>query len=506
MKIILFLLIILSSVPFAWADDVQLGTPKETIRTASVSANSLYVPAGVRGGRAVGRTGNTIEEKNLGKALELPASDLFSQDDTVDNSNDFELKFPEEDLPRSDIPLTVNDKVEYFVDYFQGPGRKAFARWLSRSERYIPMMKQVLKDEGLPEDLVYLAMIESGFSPNAYSVAKAVGPWQFMSGTGKRYSLRIDPWIDERRDPLKSTVAAALYLKELYGLFNKDWYLAAAGYNAGENKILRAIDIYSSRDFWQLSQGSYLKRETKNYVPKLLAAAIIAKDPARYGFADVAYLPPVEFDTVLIPSQTDLDLITRLTGVSMENIRELNPALRKGCTPPNYPNFELKLPKGKKEAFLQEFAKVPEDKRYAEKIVYARYRAGRRDTLTSVARRFGVKPEEIAELNHLGETSKLRGKMLTLPLREDSAKATSQPERNHTRVARSCKKEFVKYYTVKHGDTLTAVAKRFNVSARIIAAWNNLRGKLALNPGKRIIVAKFVEKRGSMVRQGDENS
>jgi membrane-bound lytic murein transglycosylase D len=500
MKIILFILIALSSVPFAWADETQPGTPTQTIRTASVSTYSSHASSG-----AVSRTASTVEEKNLSKALELPASDLFSQDDPVDSSNDFELKFPEEELPQSDIPLTVNNKVEYFVNYFQGPGRKSFARWLSRSERYIPMMKQVLKNEGLPEDLVYLAMIESGFSPHAYSVAKAVGPWQFISGTGKRYSLRIDSWIDERRDPLKSTIAAALYLKELYSLFNKDWYLAAAGYNAGENKILRAIDMYSSRDFWQLSQGSYLKRETKDYVPKLLAAAIIAKDPARYGFADVAYLPPIEFDTVVIPSQTDLSLLAGIAGLSLENIRELNPALRKGCTPPNYPNYELKIPKGKKEDFLLEFAKIPEDKRYTEKIVYTRYRAGRRDTLASIARRFGVKQEEIAELNHLGATSKLRGKMLTLPFRGDSVRTPSEPERSHSRVARSGKKEFVKYYTVKHGDTLTTVARRFNVSARIIAAWNNLRGKLTLNPGKRIIVAKFVEKRGSMVRKDDEN-
>ena len=183
------------------------------------------------------------------------------------------------------------------------------------------MMKEVFKREGMPEDLVYVAMIESGFQMHARSFANAVGPWQFISGTGRRYSLRIDQWIDERKEPLKATMAAALYLKELSSIFNGDWYLAAAGYNAGENKILRAIDMYNTSDFWELSRGSYLKRETKEYVPKLLAAAIIAKDPAHYGFSDVAYLPPIEFDTVKIPTRTNLELAAKLAGTSYENIR-----------------------------------------------------------------------------------------------------------------------------------------------------------------------------------------
>lgn len=505
MKTMLFLLIALTSARFAGAEIIQSTPPENRILTASASTASQHVYGSAKDGRSIRKTGSLNEEGGLGKALELPPSDQFTLDDPADNSNDFELKLPEETLPGSDIPLTVNNKVEYFVNFFQTSGKKSFTRWLSRSERYIPMMKQILKKEGLPEDLVYLAMIESGFSPHAYSVANAVGPWQFISGTGKRYSLRIDSWIDERRDPIKSTMAAALYLKELYGLFNKDWYLAAAGYNAGENKILRAIDMYNSRDFWQLSQGSYLKRETKDYVPKLLAAAIIAKDPARYGFADVAYLPPIEFDTVSIPSRTDLDLIAQITGISRENIRELNPELRKWCTPPDYPNYELKLPKGTKEIFQREFAKISEDKRYEEKVVYRRYRAGRKDTLASISRKFNVKPEEIVELNHLGRSARLRGKVLVLPAGASSPVASAEAPRVSVANQRKSKKEFVKYYTVKHGDTIRTVAKRFNISEKIIVAWNNLKGRMKLNPGKRIIIAKFVEKNGSMVRQGEDN-
>jgi membrane-bound lytic murein transglycosylase D len=504
-KSLLFLFVALSFAHFAWADEMPSLTTENKIITASASLSSRSLSGGGKEMRPSGKSVNPGMERDLGKALELQASDVFAPEEPSGNSGDYELKLPEESLPESDIPLTVNAKVDFFVNYFQTDGRKDFARWLSRSERYIPMMKDILKKEGLPEDLVYLAMIESGFSPRARSSANAVGPWQFISGTGKRYSLRIDSWIDERRDPIKSTVAAALYLKELYGLFNKDWYLAAAGYNAGENKILRAIDMYNSRDFWQLTQGSYLKRETKDYVPKLLAAAIIAKDPARYGFADVAYLPPIEFDTVVIPTQTDLNVIASITGVSSENIRELNPELKKWSTPPDYPNYELKLPKGKKEIFLREYAKIPAEKRFEEKITYEHYRARRKDTIVSISSRFGLKPEDVAELNHLKMTAKLRGKVLILPARADSVPAASETRHVASGESRKAAKAFVKYYTVRHGDTLHTVAKRFNISARILAAWNHLKSRTSLSPGKRIIVAKFIEKNGSMVRQAELN-
>lgn len=444
------------------------------------------------------RLASLANETSLSLALDLSPSESFAAEEPDRLTGEFELILPEEDLPDSDIPLTLNSKVEYFIRYFQASGRESFARWLSRSERYIPMMKEVLKKEGLPEDLVYLAMIESGFSPNAFSVASAVGPWQFMAATGKRYALRIDQWIDERRDPLKSTIAAAMYLKELYGMFDQDWYLAAAGYNAGENKILRAIGMYNSRDFWQLSKGSYLKRETKDYVPKLLAAAIIAKDPAKYGFADVAYLAPIELDTVKIPSQTDLELVAKICDVPYQTIRDLNPELRRWCTPPDYPDYELKIPRGKKGMFEAEFAKVPAELRFTEKVIYSRYRAKKKDTLATVARRFGTTPQALMELNHLGKGTRLKGKLLTVPAKGAAPAGQIAEARSAAGQGGEKGREFNKYYTVKKGDTLTSLARRFNVSTKFLAAWNNLKGRLALHPGKRIIVAKYVEKRGTM--------
>jgi peptidoglycan lytic transglycosylase D len=444
-------------------------------------------------------------ELQLGRSLELPAADLAMVAGDTALLDEFELRLPEENLPESDIPLTLNSRVEYFIRFFQTRGRGAFSRWLSRSERYIPMMKEVLRKEGLPEDLVYLAMIESGFTPHAYSVASAVGPWQFMSGTGKRYALRIDDWIDERRDPLKSSVAAALYLKELYSLFNNDWYLAAAGYNAGENKILRAIDMYKSRDFWQLAQGSYLKRETKEYVPKLLAAAIIAKEPAKFGFADVAYLPALELDTVTIPSRTDLELVARLIDVPYQTLKELNPELRRWCTPPDYSDYQLKLPRGKKGQFEAEFANVAVDQRYSERLVYSKYRVKKKETLVAIARRYNTTPEALAELNHLKQGARLRGRQLLVPIQLAAAKPAA-PAPETSAAAAGAAKDQATYYTVRKGDTLAALAKRFNVSATILSAWNNLKGKVALRPGKRLIVARSAAKDGGPTATPQDNS
>jgi len=427
----------------------------------------------------------------------LPSSEagLFTLDELKENHALVEeLELPDVDLSSADIPLTLNNKVEYFLYYFQTTARQSFARWLSRSSRYIPMMKEILKREGMPEDLVYVAMIESGFHMNARSWANAVGPWQFVSGTGRRYSLRIDQWIDERKDPVKATTAAALYLKELYSLFKGDWYLATAGYNAGENKILRAIDRYNTNDFWEISRGSYLKRETKEYVPKLLAAAIIAKDPARYGFIDIAYQPPIEFDTVKIPSRTDLDLVAKITGTTYDLIRELNPDLRHWCTPPNYPDYELKIPKGTRERFEVGFAKIPVDQRFTEKKMYTRYQVPKKDTsLAYVARRFGTTPAILAELNGISKKTRIAGKNLVVPVKQtvnfSSEGRTQQADKNaHSR-----------YYTVKKGDTLDSLSRRFKVSIKMLAAWNNLKGKMALKPGRRIVVAKFIKKNGELL-------
>jgi len=480
----IIIILLLCALPASAAEPTQ-ALLTELTRPSAPSLAASEMPALV----------SPVELEDVRGQLSASTADLFTLDELNGKNEDAaELNLPDVDLPLSDVPLALNSKVEYFLYYFQTGGRSFFSRWLSRSSRYIPMMKEILKREGMPEDLVYVAMIESGFQVHAQSWANAVGPWQFISETGRRYSLRIDQWVDERKDPVKATTAAALYLKELYGIFNGDWYLAAAGYNAGENKILRAISMYNTSDFWEISRGSYLKRETKEYVPKLLAAAIIAKDPARYGFSDIAYLPAIEFETVKIPSRTDLELVAKLAGTTYETIRDLNPDLRHWCTPPNYPDYELKLPRGTKQQFELDYAKVPEEKRFTEKVLYTKYQARKKDSLKSVARRFGTSTQVLSELNGLSKKTRIAGRTLTVPVKQ-----TVDFNQEGRAVQTKLKKgTFAKYYTVKKGDTLDVVAKRFNVSSRLLSSWNNLKNKVALKPGRRLIVAKFTEKNGAM--------
>ncbi|MGH7829188.1 MAG: transglycosylase SLT domain-containing protein, partial [Candidatus Binatia bacterium] len=257
------------------------------------------------------------------------------------------------------IPVVENDRVRYFVDFFSARKKDFFERALSRSGRYIPMMATILRDEGLPEDLVYLSLIESGFSPYAYSRAKAVGPWQFIRSTGLRYGLAINWWVDERRDPVKATRAAAAYLKDLHLLFG-EWFLAAAAYNAGEGKIGRAMNRSRTNDFWRLSQKKYLKQETRNYVPKFIAAALIARDPERHGFGDVEYQDPLEYDEVTITAPLQLKIAAELADTTVDAIKELNPALLRNYTPPSEEGFTLRLPAGKAEVFAQAHEMLPD--------------------------------------------------------------------------------------------------------------------------------------------------
>jgi len=317
--------------------------------------------------------------------------------------------------PDFDIPIVINEKVEEFIHYFQTTRRDRFVTWLARSGRYIPVMKKLLKEHGLPEDLVYMAFIESGFDPYAYSRSKAVGPWQFIYLTGKRYGLRVNWWVDERRDPEKSTIAAAKYLKDLYETF-ACWYLAAAGYNAGEYKIVKAMKRYRTEDFWKLTEVKYLKRETKNYVPLMIAAALVAKDPEKYGFADVEYQEPLRYEKVKVPELTSLSLVANACETSLEEIKDLNPELRRGVTPPNETDYEIKIPFGKKDLFLITF----EILRPFEKFEFKTHLVKKGETLKGIAKRYRVDLEPLLEINHLTKSSVIsKGTILSIPISKD---------------------------------------------------------------------------------------
>ncbi len=317
--------------------------------------------------------------------------------------------------PDFDIPIVINARVEQFIQIFQTTLRERFVTWLARSGRYIPFMKKLLKEQGLPEDLVYIALIESGFNPYAYSRSKAVGPWQFIYLTGKRYGLKVNWWVDERRDPEKSTIAAAKYLKDLYETF-ACWYLAAAGYNAGEYKIVKAIKRYRTEDFWTLTKVRYLKRETKDYVPLMIAAALVAKDPEKYGFTDVEYQKPLRYEKVRVPELTGLSVVANACEVSLEEIKDLNPGLRRGVTPPNENDYEIKIPFGRKDLFEITFQIL----QAYEKFEFKTHLVKKGETLKGIAKLYRVDLEPLHELNHLTKTTPIsKGTILSIPISKD---------------------------------------------------------------------------------------
>lgn len=382
-----------------------------------------------------------------------------------------------------DFPVVKNDKVLYYVDYFSGPAHKVFKRWLERSARYLPMMREVFAEEGLPLDLVYLAMIESGFNNRAYSWAHAAGPWQFMEGTGRLYGLDNDWWRDERRDPVKATRAAARHLKDLHNCFGGNWYLAVAAYNAGSGKIGRAVEMYGTRDFWQLSHGSYLQPETKNYLPKLLAALLIAKEPEKYGFTELQYLPPLAFETVTVPTTTDLEIISSLSGSSYEEIKDLNPELKRWSTPPGAKNYEVRIPSGNRDAFVEKYALLPENRRAS----YQHHKIKSGDTLQGLARRYGIRVADIVSLNKIGNPRSLRvGTDLILPLQQGGGRLSLAELGDDYQRSR---RQSAQPYKVRSGDNLWKIARRFGVSEKELQAWNRLGKKSILRPGQTLVVS-----------------
>ncbi len=289
--------------------------------------------------------------------------------------------------------------------------REKFSLWLSRSGKYIDLMKEILKEKDVPEEIVFLPLIESGFNPYAYSPARAAGYWQFISSTAKRYGLEINWWRDERRDPVKSTVAAANYLKDLYDMFGS-WNLAMAAYNAGEGKILKALNRTKTDDYWALLKTRHIRRETKDYVPKFIAASLIANSPQNFGFEDLEYHPPLNYDKVTIKSPVDLEVIATSAETTEGVIKELNPELRRWCTPPDVSEYILRVPEGKKDIFIENLSKIPEEKRFTVE----KYKAKKGDTFKTISKKTGVPVQVILDLNSLEKIIPLKaGAEIYLP-------------------------------------------------------------------------------------------
>ena len=309
------------------------------------------------------------------------------------------------------FPSLSHQKVEESIDFFQTRADGFFSRALGRSQAYEDMMKRILREKNLPEELFYLALIESGFNPHAFSRAKASGIWQFVAKTAKRFGLKVDKWVDERRDPEKSTYAAAEYLKSLHRMFI-NWDLAAASYNAGEGKVLKAMKRANSQDFWEISQHRYLRKETKEYVPMFLAAVAIASEPQKYGFSNIDYHPPLLYEKVMVPPATRLELIARAAETDLSEIKTLNPALKKEKVPPNCSQFEIKLPSGKKAIFEKNFPLL--NQKIGSKSKKHSVRSG--ETLSTIAKKHRVPLKDLCQVNGLSPQARIKpGLILSVP-------------------------------------------------------------------------------------------
>lgn len=342
-----------------------------------------------------------------------------------------------------DIPVTYNPYVQKWIDYFTGSGRNHFERYLTRSGRFIPYMHAVLKKYGLPKDIVYLSMIESGFNIRAKSWASAVGPWQFIRSTGAFYGLNADYYLDERRDVEKATDAAARHLKDLYDEFG-DWYLAFAAYNAGAGKVKGAINR-SGTNFWDMVEGNYLRQETKDYVPKILAAAIVAKNPAKYGFTHIEYQLPIDYEKVRLSSPVDLEVAADCSGVEPDLIRLLNPELLQDMTPPHIPNYMLNIPAGTKTRFSRKYASLSPSQRLQAK----EYIVKRGDSVREIASMYGVSERDLAQANPGG-----------IDVDRDTTTRKVAVRGRHGRVKYKNEKVTVASYSVNPGSSLTIPKNR----------------------------------------------
>jgi membrane-bound lytic murein transglycosylase D len=398
-----------------------------------------------------------------------------------------------------------HDRVRYYLDFFQGPARPRMNVWLGRLPVYEQMVRARFEAEGIPSDLVYLGLIESGYSNSAVSRSRAVGMWQFMRATGRWIGLRIDRWVDERRDPVKATDAAARYLKRLSEQFGS-YYLAAAAYNGGPGTVARGLnrlDIepgggdtseelteeeleYSDEHFFTLADSRYLRQETKDYVPKLIAAALIARDPMAYGFDPVPIGPPFPMDSIVVPDATGLDVIARLAEVPLPAIVELNPHYLRKVTPPGGPSV-VRLPAGTMDSVAARYAALPAAGR-VDKAALAKLAASdaptrarthtvkKGETVGGIARKYRISQAQLRSWNRIPKSGMIR---VGQKLKVGSAPASSSRQSVSASAGGGT-------HVVKRGETLSSLARRYNTSVQELMTVNSIRSPKSLKAGQRL--------------------
>ena len=400
-----------------------------------------------------------------------------------------------------DIPIPEQPKVLAYIQVFQTRLRDYIQDSLERGAKYLPMIQNVFRAEGLPLDLAYIPIIESSFKTNALSKASAKGPWQFMKATAQEHGLKTDWFIDERSDPEKATLAAASYLKALSNMFDGDWNLVLAAYNGGPGRVQRAMKASGLDDFWELSKSSkYLPRETREYVPLIFAAMIVARNPVQYGF-DAVTADPIQYEKVEIPRAIDLRRVAEWTGTSVDEIQSLNPELRRWTTPVKYPNYEVKVPVGTGDKLESRLAEASP----ADFTALKWYTVRKGETLLTVARKFAVARGDVAEANNLSTKSRLHaGQEIIIPRAPATLLAARTDRTAPTAVAsRSLASDAERptathasntqltpiTYRVKRGDTLSSIAELFDTTVARIKSWNRMHSN-AVVAGTRLKIMR----------------
>jgi membrane-bound lytic murein transglycosylase D len=435
----------------------EAGNAASTSELTAPGAEDVALTAEAQGADPTAAVEGYLEEQQTMEALEEATRreflEIFGPDPLGLVTHPENLKY--------ELPLDMNDKVDRWIKYFESDIHERFSTYLSRLGRYGPMIRERLRAAGLPTDLVYLAMIESGLNPRAYSRARAVGIWQFIRGTGRLYGLKVDYWVDERRDPFKSTDAAIAHLSDLYDEFGS-WYLAAAAYNAGSGRVRRAIARTGRRDYWDLTRGTSLRRETRSYVPKMIAAAMIAKDPEKYGFRDIVAEPPLEFDVAAVPDATSMDVLAEAAETEEEVMRKLNPEYLRYVTPPDR-EVTIRVPPGKADAFRVNYASIPADKR----VTWLMHVVTRGQTLGQIARRYGTSVAALRAANGNVNPRRIQiGQKLVVPRSGSPTRLASSSRQSTTRTAPG-----PATVTVRRGDTLWSLARRHGVSTTDLMRW-----------------------------------
>jgi len=394
-----------------------------------------------------------------------------------------------------DIDVTswgTHKRVLQYLQFFQTTASDRFAIWLARLGRYEGMIRERLRLAGLPEDLIYLTLIESGLSNTAVSRARAVGMWQFMASTGRLYGLQITPWVDERRDPFKATDAAARHLADLVGDLGSV-YLAAAAYNGGMGRVRRSIvrlpgsmpDSLTDQTFFDLAERRYLRRETRDYVPKLIAAALIAKQPSRYGFTGIEPLQPLVFDEVVVADATGLDVVARLADTTIAAIVELNPQYVRGVTPPGQASV-VRVPRARGETTALRLASLP----VTERVTSVEHVVARGETLSGIAHHYGVSVAVVQGANRGVQARRLRiGQRLVIPLSGRAIPTASRAIRRTTvRRASTASSPGAVSHRVRSGETLSGISRQYGVALSRLLAENDLTMRSVIRPGDRIVI------------------